>query len=336
LHAFNGSDGQDPASGVIQASDGNFYGSTVSGTGSGQSYGTVFRFGRAGLTTLYRFVTGGGQRLIQADDGRLYGTTPGGGAYGWGSIFRISLSGDFLTLHSFLSGACCGSPDPSPLIQASDGSISGTIQDMEAGPSTVGTIFALTRTGQFITSPYFSKFYLGQHPIGIIQASDGTFYGYMQVPPSYDWVIFQGGWQQAPQVLYTFQDGARPVGALGSVYGRSAALLQTSSGALIGVMASGGTNNTGYVFRLQLGLPLPSAAITSFTPQTAAPGRLVGIVGRNFVGTKNVQFNGVTTAFKVMSPTVVFAVVPSGATSGKISLTNLAGSTVSTTDFTVQ
>jgi uncharacterized repeat protein (TIGR03803 family) len=40
LHAFVGSDGQNPEAGLIQGSDGNFYGTTILG---GVGYGTVFK-----------------------------------------------------------------------------------------------------------------------------------------------------------------------------------------------------------------------------------------------------------------------------------------------------
>ena len=54
LHSFNGTDGANPFAGVIQASDGNLYGTTV--TGGANSYGTIFKITTIGsLTTLYNF-----------------------------------------------------------------------------------------------------------------------------------------------------------------------------------------------------------------------------------------------------------------------------------------
>ena len=67
--------------------------------------------------------------LIQASDGNLYGTTHFGGINGGGTIFRISTSGDFATLHSFDDA---GAHFPSaPLVEASDGTFYGTTT---AGP----------------------------------------------------------------------------------------------------------------------------------------------------------------------------------------------------------
>ena len=54
LHSFAGSDGANPYAGLIQATDGNFYGTTYEGGASG--YGTVFKMDASGnLTTLHSF-----------------------------------------------------------------------------------------------------------------------------------------------------------------------------------------------------------------------------------------------------------------------------------------
>ncbi|MGH9365817.1 MAG: choice-of-anchor tandem repeat GloVer-containing protein, partial [Thermoanaerobaculia bacterium] len=111
LKAFNNSDGSTPYGGLLQASDGNLYGTTVYGGASGNcayGCGTIFKIDTNGtFTTLYSF-TGGSDGanpyagLIQATDGNLYGTTTFGGASNDGTIFKIDTSGStFTTLHSF-------------------------------------------------------------------------------------------------------------------------------------------------------------------------------------------------------------------------------------------
>ncbi len=85
--------GTNPYAGLIQASDGNFYGTTLYGGASG--YGTVFKMDAAGtLTTLHSFNQSDGAnpyaRLIQASDGNLYGTALGGGPKGGGVVFRVT------------------------------------------------------------------------------------------------------------------------------------------------------------------------------------------------------------------------------------------------------
>lgn len=94
----NCNDGKDPYAGLIQASDGNFYGTTSSG--GAHNGGTIFKITESGtLTTLYSFCyqanCADGQQpyagLIQASDGNFYGTTlGGGGASGYGTVFKIT------------------------------------------------------------------------------------------------------------------------------------------------------------------------------------------------------------------------------------------------------
>jgi uncharacterized repeat protein (TIGR03803 family) len=144
LYSFaNGSDGANPQNGLIQATDGNFYGTTE--FGGANSQGTVFRITPGGtLSTLYAF-TGGNDgsnpqaALIQATDGYLYGTTPNGGTSGAGTIFRITTSGTFTPLYSF-SGSGDGD-SPNGLIQAADGNFYGTTQGGRSG--SWGTVFRL-------------------------------------------------------------------------------------------------------------------------------------------------------------------------------------------------
>src|SRR5206468_17707 len=88
LHSFIGSDGTYPQAGLIQASDGNFYGTT--------SYaGTVFKMNAAGTVTTLHSFTGGSDGatpqagLIQASDGSFYGTTSFGGGANAGLVFRL-------------------------------------------------------------------------------------------------------------------------------------------------------------------------------------------------------------------------------------------------------
>ena len=113
LHSFNGTDGANPFDAVIQATDGNFCGTTELGGDNdcqGSGCGTVFRITPDGmLTTVYNFCTQAGcpdgrmplAGLIQATDGNFYGTTYAGGAYGHGAVFKITLAGTLTTLHSF-------------------------------------------------------------------------------------------------------------------------------------------------------------------------------------------------------------------------------------------
>jgi RNA polymerase sigma factor (sigma-70 family) len=76
-------------------------------------------------------------------------------------------------------------------------------------------------------------------------------------------------------------------------------------------------------------------AIEGFSPGSGAPGTSVTIAGRNFTGTTSVKFNGVGASFSVASDGRLSAKVPSGATTGPISVTTANGTATSAETFTV-
>jgi len=140
-------DGTNPPTGLIEASDGNLYG-TCRYFGTGDSLGTVFRFGPPSTYAVIHDFEGEGRTLggvVQASDGRLYGTTTGEmGSTPYGGVFSTDLSGsDFQTLHT-LSGADGGSPAGS-LLQASDGMLYGTTQT-GGWASNLGLVFRVDLT----------------------------------------------------------------------------------------------------------------------------------------------------------------------------------------------
>jgi hypothetical protein len=76
--------------------------------------------------------------------------------------------------------------------------------------------------------------------------------------------------------------------------------------------------------------------ITSFTPTAGPIGTIVTITGTKFCGTTTVKFNATTaTSVTVNSATSITATVPTGATTGKISVTNTIGTATSAADFVV-
>jgi len=128
-------DGYNPAAGLVQALDGDFYGTTYRGGSNG--YGTIFKVSQSGaLTTLHNFCEQSGcadgaapyARLMPATDGNLYGTTLSGGDGNGGTVFEITPGGALTTLHSFCAQSACV-PGPNvqgSLIQATSGDIYGT------------------------------------------------------------------------------------------------------------------------------------------------------------------------------------------------------------------
>jgi len=160
-------DGDNPQAGLVEATNGSFYGTTSAGGASGG--GTVFEITPAGsgsFITRYSFCAQTGcldgqlpvAPLIQATDGDFYGTTQEGGAYGGGTIFKITPSGTLTTLYSFNEEAV-GSWPESPVFQATDGAFYGTTY--YGGPPPCidgcGTVYQLTvGLGPFVaTQPTF-------------------------------------------------------------------------------------------------------------------------------------------------------------------------------------
>jgi uncharacterized repeat protein (TIGR03803 family) len=200
LYSFgaSASDGKEPQGSLIQASDGNFYGTTsYGGTNSCAGYsnlcGTVFKLTPAGVeTTLYSFGASLSDAyaplgaLIEASDGNFYGTSASGGNYcvlsntvGCGTVFKITPSGIESVLYAFGASANDGSGPTPFLIQASDGNLYGT--SVEGGDNCsgiCGTVFEVTLAGvESVLYSFGASQSDGADPVGMIQASDGNFYG---------------------------------------------------------------------------------------------------------------------------------------------------------------
>ncbi len=172
--------------GVVQATDGNFYGVTVNG--GTNHFGSAYRMAPGGvLTTIVSFSRGPGWyavwpygRMRQAIDGNLYGVAAQG-YYGEGAIFKLSLDGTLTTFASF--NTLNGRTPNDGLIEANDGNFYGTTiyGGTYCCPGSIGTAFKMTPTGQITTvvsfTGQFGKF-PGENPLaGLVQGSDGNLYG---------------------------------------------------------------------------------------------------------------------------------------------------------------
>jgi uncharacterized repeat protein (TIGR03803 family) len=157
-YAFPGGTGGSFPLGVVEASDGNYYGVTLQGGGKQNSagIGTIFRYTPpANVTVLYIYnpltMNGGGYPSgipIQATDGYLYGVTLAGGTYGNGTLYRISITGKYHQLYSFPTTV--GREPTANLLQATSGLFYGSAQS--GGPYGYGSIFSLNMgLGPFIT-----------------------------------------------------------------------------------------------------------------------------------------------------------------------------------------
>ena len=323
LHSFVGypTDGAEPTGGLVQGSDGNFYGTTYAG-GTYGGYlggGTVFRISPSGsVTNLHSFVgppTDGiapYAGLVQGSDGNFYGTTYEGGANGGGTnvggtVFRISPSGTYTNLHSFTGTNGDGVFPYAPLVQGSDGNFYGTTY--RGGTNKAGTVFRISPSGT-----YTSLYSFGSYPAdgglplaGLVQGSDGNFYGTtVNGGTNSDGTVFRISPSGSYSNLYSFggppTDGQNP----------RAGLVQGSDGNFYGTTVNGGTNclYCGTVFRIS-----PSGTYTNLYSFGSSPtdgfspfaGLLQGSDG-NFYGTTygggagTNCYEGCGTVFKLTVP----------------------------------
>ena len=179
----NAADGVGP-NGLIQGSDGNFYGTTT-GLGELNSHGTVFRITPQGnLTTLYSFgnVAGDGidpyAALIQGSDGNFYGTTASGGAFNHGTVFQITPAGVLTNIWHF-TGSLDGAFPMAALVQGRDGLFYGTTYS--GGSNNLGTIYKITSAGTLTSLWQFGSLSNnadgGRPNAALVLGSDGSFYG---------------------------------------------------------------------------------------------------------------------------------------------------------------
>ena len=237
--------------GLIQASDGNFYGTTA----TGNAHPIVFKMTPAGTETVFHGFTRGPSDggsplpgLIQASDGNLYGTTSQGGVNDTGVVFKLTLAGVESVLYSF--GPTSGGDAQTPtggLVEGSDGNFYG--MTVKGGANGTGTVFKLTPAGVETVLYSFAAPVNGINPTprgSLIQGTDGNFYGCTQ----------HGGTLNVGTVFKLTPAGVQTLVHSFSAGGTDAAepgvLLQGSDGAIYGAATSGGANATGAIFRILL------------------------------------------------------------------------------------
>jgi len=147
-------DGFRPSAALLLASDGNFYGTTI--TGGANSYGVVFKLSPDGTySILHHFGSildvppvADGQApaapLIELPDGNLVGTTTTGYGTALGTIFAISKSGAYRTVFEFFDGEMVGVGPSGGLTRGSNGTLYGLTSGTTALNvfSFVGTTYA--------------------------------------------------------------------------------------------------------------------------------------------------------------------------------------------------
>ncbi len=334
-------DGANPHAALVQGTDGNFYGVTLSGGGL-QSAGTVFKITPAGaVTTLYDFCSRTNCAdglspdgwLTQGADGNFYGTTAqGGGPSQGGTVFRLTPSGTLTTLYNFCSlNSCADGEYPyAGLAKGSDGNFYGTTSG--SAPNTMGTIFRITPSGSLTTLYSFcglANCADGEYPFaGVVQGTDGNFYGTTEAGGIINGISCSFGCgtyfritpSGALTTFYSFcssqncPDGAQPY----------AGVVQLSNGNFYGTTSYGGTCSTrvegcGTVFSWSPNVTLPptlnptSLNFPSQAVDTTSAARSVGITNVN-TGSATLDFNGITLSgsadFSISSTTCGATLLP--------------------------
>ena len=248
-------DGALPQAGLAQGRNGIFFGTASNGGNFGA--GAVYELSSFGqLGPLYIF--GSNQAdgftpmapVIVASDGNLYGTAFGGGVPdGCGTIFKLTPTGTFTLLHSFL--ATDGCQPAAALVQGTDGNLCGTASTGGASGFNAGTFFKISLSGTFTLLHVFDVTDGAAPTGGLIQASDGNFYGTTQAGGAHGkGTIFKVTPNGTVTTLYSFcsldscNDGSVPY----------AELIQGSDGNFYGTTTMGGAHNDGTVFSLSAGL----------------------------------------------------------------------------------
>ena len=305
-------DGSHPQAPPIQGYDGNFYGTTIGGSKNGE-LGTVYKITSTGVfTVLHNFSNGGGAQpfapLVQGTDGNFYGTTFSGGSHDQGTIFRITRSGALTVLFNF-DGLHGGHPY-APMIQASDGYFYGVTTT--GGSSEGGVAFRITSSGVLRVLHNFTGGMDGSNQVGgLVQATDGNFYGTNNVGGASDWgVLFRMTPSGTLTVLHAFawETGASP----------QAALLQHTSGVLFSTTAVGGVDNSGEgtFYSFDVGL----RPFVRFVKAAGHVGDMIGIIGQDFYKATKVSFNGAPGTFTVHSNTYLQVTVPTNASTGFVTV----------------
>ncbi|MGD0192053.1 MAG: choice-of-anchor tandem repeat GloVer-containing protein [Rhizomicrobium sp.] len=250
LHAFKGgNDGENPSGGLIIDKKGTLYGTTGD---------TVFSVSPAGKEKPIHFFSGGdgfeigAVTLVRDKAGNFYGTTQGGGAHGYGTVFKLSPGGAETVLYSFTGGSDGGGPCAGVIIDAA-GNLYGTTPydgdiNCDYGDG-CGTVFKVAPDGTETTLYTFTDTGVNANPMaGLTMDGAGNLYGttYGFSPGA----VFKLAPTGTEKLLYTFTggtDGDQPLGGL--TMDRHGYLYGTNSG------GGGGTCNNGFgcgaVFRLK-------------------------------------------------------------------------------------
>ena len=189
--------------------------------------------------------------LVKGSDGKFYGTTFAGTTEDAGTVFTLNSDGSGYVVLRHFTGAGGDGSGPVALVEGSDGVLYGTTEHGGTGFCSGGTIFRLNKNGSgyaVLRSFDGCGDAIAHPPLSVVQGSDGALYGTTStggVPGSTNSIgaVFRlnkdGSGYLVLHLFTNSNDGSDPV-----------ALIQGSDGALYGTAWSGGSNNSGTIFRL--------------------------------------------------------------------------------------
>ncbi|MDB6151943.1 MAG: 3-carboxymuconate cyclase, partial [Chthoniobacteraceae bacterium] len=305
---------------------GRFTSDRLTADGNGNLYGASEQGGLNGLGTIFKITPGAGAKsiasftgatgalpgaypytgayLVRASNGFLYGTTQQGGAKNSGTIFRVSLEDTATTVASFTdsSGALLGATPRSPLTEAPDGTLYGTVRDglgagsiyRVSGGTTVSIVGVLTGRGGDIPGNTLET--------PLVVGPTGDVFGITQ---------FGGVANTGTMFRINLNSGLSSIGTFVDSKGSAprSALTYAADGFLYGTAPEGGTAGGGVIFRLQPGLG-GIQPIFDFTKQT---GTLAGTKPWNkLVAAGNGRLYGTTLTGGAQDSGTVFEIVPGG------------------------
>jgi len=316
---FNGTNGAFPAAGVTLGNDGNFYGTTVSGSGN-NSYGSIFKVTTNGtLTTLGSFKSGylvGDEprsKLTLDNEGNFYGTTEEGGVGGgYGTVFEIMSNGVLETLWSFdMNLLDYGNFPAGVLTLGYDGNIYGAASS--GGKNNYGTLFKVMPNGMLTAFYSFSNGSDGSNPGFVTLGNDGNFYG------TTAGTIFKYTTDGTLTTLVSFNgtNGISPT-----------TLTLGNDGNYYGTTLGDGQNNDGTIFRLMLS---PVIVNQPANQSILLGGNAVFAVTAN--GTPPLkyqwQFNGTNIVGATNATYTIPAVVATNTGNYSVTVTNSTGGVIS-------
>ncbi len=166
IYRFPSGERQGTYDNAVYATDGNYYGSSIT---ADKSTTYVYRITPSGsLAKLLSLPDPVALYLLQAGDGNLYGATGVNTRSQTGTIFKLTLDGHYTLLHAFPAGVA---GTGARLIEGSDGKLYGAVSG-----NGVSYLFSVTTTGQY-TLLYKMRSADGQCPCTLVQGSDGIVYG---------------------------------------------------------------------------------------------------------------------------------------------------------------